>query len=184
MLDLKAPAGAGIERKRAIVREESPAPTQPAVRRVADSLAGMGISAEIVEFAESTRTAEEAAQAIGTTVERIVKSLVFMAGDDMLLVLTSGGNRVDTALLGQTLGMPIKRADANTVRQVTGFAIGGVPPVGHARALPVVIDSDLLQYDVVFAAAGTPHAIFPIAPGDLCRITGARILDIKAAGES
>jgi prolyl-tRNA editing enzyme YbaK/EbsC (Cys-tRNA(Pro) deacylase) len=153
--------------------------TQSAVQRVAGALAGLGVTAEIVEFAQSTRTAEEAARAIGTTVERIVKSLVFVAGDEMLLVLTSGGNRVDVARLGEALGAPIRRADADAVRQATGFAIGGVPPVGHATALPVVMDSDLLQYDLVFAAAGTPHAIFPITPGDLCRISSARILDIK-----
>jgi prolyl-tRNA editing enzyme YbaK/EbsC (Cys-tRNA(Pro) deacylase) len=165
------------------VGEEVQATTQPAVRRVAGALADVGITAEIVEFSQSTRTAEEAAQAIGTTVERIVKSLIFMAGDEMLLVLTSGGNRVDTTRLGEALGVPIKRADAAAVRQATGFAIGGVPPIGHASTLPVVIDRDLLQYDLVFAAAGTPHAIFPITPKDLCRITAARILDIKAHAE-
>ena len=163
--------------------EETQAAAQPAVRRVAGALADLGISAEIVEFAQSTRTAEEAALAVGTTVERIVKSLIFMAGDEMLLVLTSGANRVDTARLGEALGVPIKRADASAVRLATGFAIGGVPPIGHASTLPVVIDRDLLQYDLVFAAAGTPHAIFPITPKDLCRITAARILDIKANAE-
>ncbi len=163
--------------------EVQQATTQPAVKRVAGALAGLGITAEIVEFAQSTRTAEEAAQAIGTTVERIVKSLVFMAGDEMVLVLTSGGNRVDTERLGMALGVPIKRANADAVRQATGYAIGGVPPVGHASALPVVIDRDLLQYDLVFAAAGTPHAIFPITPGDLCRITDARILEIKVLAQ-
>lgn len=158
--------------------------TPPSVRRVTEALANLGIAAEIVEFAQSTRTAEEAAQAIGTTVERIVKSLVFMAGDEMLLVLTSGGNRVDTERLGKAIGAHIRRADAAAVRQATGFAIGGVPPVGHTSTLPVVLDRDLLQYELVFAAAGTPHAIFPITPADLCRITAARILDVKVHAEA
>jgi prolyl-tRNA editing enzyme YbaK/EbsC (Cys-tRNA(Pro) deacylase) len=158
--------------------------TPSAVRRVAAALAGFGITAEIVEFAESTRTAAEAAMAIGTTVERIVKSLVFMAGEEMLLVLTSGGNRVDTERLGTAVGAHIRRADAAAVRQATGFAIGGVPPVGHTTALPVVLDRDLMQYDLVFAAAGTPHSIFPVSPADLCRITGARILDIAMHAEA
>ena len=163
---------------------DEPQAPLPAVKRVAAALADLGVTAEIVEFAESTRTAAEAAQAIGTTVERIVKSLVFMAGDEMLLVLTSGANRVDTDRLGEYLGAAIRRADAAAVRQATGFAIGGVPPVGHTSALPVVIDRDLLQYDLVFAAAGTPHAIFPITPDDLCRITRARILDIRVHAEA
>ncbi len=170
---------AHLHQKGAAVGVEEQATTRPAVRRVADALASLGITDEIVEFSQSTRTAEEAAQAIGTTVERIVKSLVFVAGDALLLVLTSGANRVDTERLGQAVGAHIRRADAAAVRQATGFAIGGVPPVGHATPLPVVLDRDLMQYDLVFAAAGTPHAIFPITPANLCRITGARILDIK-----
>jgi prolyl-tRNA editing enzyme YbaK/EbsC (Cys-tRNA(Pro) deacylase) len=151
---------------------------------VADALRLLGVPSEIVEFADSTRTAEDAARAIGTTVARIVKSLVFTANGEPLLVLVSGTNRVDTEMLGTTLGSVIRRADAALVREATGFAIGGVPPVGHSRNLAVVLDRDLLQYDVVYAAAGTPHAVFPIAPDDLVRITGARVLEVRQTGTS
>lgn len=152
---------------------------KPAVLRVATALREAGVGAEIVECAESTRTAAEAARAIGTTVEQIVKSLVFTAGGEPLLVLVSGGNRVAVEQLAEALGAPVRRADAALVREATGFAIGGVPPVGHAAPLPVVLDRDLLRYELVYAAAGTPNAIFPIAPNELLRITGARVLDVK-----
>jgi len=152
---------------------------KPSVRRVADALAAAGIKAEILELAESTRTAEEAAAAIGTSVPRIVKSLVFMADENPLLALVSGSNRLDTARLGATLGKAIGRADAAGVREATGFAIGGVPPIGHSSPLDVVIDRDLLAYDVVWAAAGTPHAVFSIAPADLVRVTAGQVVDLK-----
>jgi prolyl-tRNA editing enzyme YbaK/EbsC (Cys-tRNA(Pro) deacylase) len=151
----------------------------PAAQRVAGALRQLGMPTTIVEFADSTRTAEDAARAVGTSVERIVKSLVFLANGAPLLVLVSGSNRVDTEKLGSTIGAAIRRAGAERVREATGFAIGGVPPVGHATSLPVVIDRDLLQYDLVYAAAGTPHAVFPIAPTDLVRITAARVLDVR-----
>jgi prolyl-tRNA editing enzyme YbaK/EbsC (Cys-tRNA(Pro) deacylase) len=152
---------------------------KPAVHRVATALRALGVNVEIVEFAESTRTAAEAARAIGTTVEQIVKSLIFMAGDEPLLVLTSGGNRVAVDQLALTLGTPVRRADASFVREATGFAIGGIPPIGHASPLQVVLDRDLLRHELVYAAAGTPHAVFPITPDELLRITGARVLDVK-----
>jgi prolyl-tRNA editing enzyme YbaK/EbsC (Cys-tRNA(Pro) deacylase) len=149
------------------------------VLRVETALRERGISATIIEFPESTRTAEEAARAIGTTVERIVKSLVFMAGDEPVLTLVSGSNRVDLSRLSTILGAPVRRADAAEVRTVTGFAIGGVAPLGHTTALPVLLDADLLLFDRVYAAAGTPNAVFPIEPATLQQITGARILDLK-----
>jgi Cys-tRNA(Pro) deacylase len=154
---------------------------KPAVQRVIAALAAAGIDVEIVEFAESTRTAEEAARAIGTTVGRIVKSLVFVAGDDQVLALVSGSNRLDTARLAERIGCPVRRAGADEVRSATGFAIGGVPPLGHAAALPVYIDRDLMAYDVVYAAAGTPNAVFPIAPPDLARVTAGTVMDLAAA---
>lgn len=149
------------------------------VQRVADALRVAGIDAEIKELSASTRTAEEAAAAIGTSVPRIVKSLVFLADGAPILALVSGSNRLDTDRLGAALGRAISRADAATVRAVTGFAIGGVPPLGHATPLDVVIDHDLLQYDVVWAAAGTPHAVFPIAPNALVSATNGRVIDLK-----
>lgn len=149
-----------------------------AAQRVAQALAAAGVDADIVEFAESTRTAEEAAAAVGTTVGQIVKSLVFLAGGRPVLALVSGANRVDTAKLAAAAGGTIKRADADTVRTATGYAIGGVPPIGHASSLPTYLDRDLLQYDEVWAAAGTPNAVFRIAPAALQRITGAVLADL------
>jgi prolyl-tRNA editing enzyme YbaK/EbsC (Cys-tRNA(Pro) deacylase) len=149
------------------------------VQRVADALRAAGIHAEIVELSDSTRTADEAAAAIGTSVPKIVKSLVFLADDAPILALVSGSNRLDTDRLGTALGRSIARADAATVRAATGFAIGGVPPLGHATALDILIDRDLLQYDIVWAAAGTPNAVFPIAPAALVSATGGRVVDLK-----
>jgi Cys-tRNA(Pro) deacylase len=149
------------------------------VKRVADALRAAGIEAEIHELSASTRTAEEAAAAIGTSVPRIVKSLVFLADDAPLLALVSGSNRLDTERLGAALGRRIARADAATVRTATGFAIGGVPPVGHLEPVEVVVDRDLLQYDIVWAAAGTPHAVFPIRPDDLVSATAGQVVDLK-----
>ncbi len=153
---------------------------KPSVRRVRDALAAAGLHPEIVEYAETTKTAQAAADALGTTVERIVKSLVFLADGEPLVVLTSGVNRVDTARLGRELGKRIDRADAARVREATGFAIGGVAPGGYPAPVETLIDRDLLQYDVVWAAAGTPNTVFPIAPRDLVRVSGGRVLDIKA----
>ena len=149
------------------------------VQRVVDALRAAGLDAEIHELSASTRTAEEAAAAVGTTVPKIVKSLVFLADDAPILALVSGSNRLDTDRLGAELGRKIARADAATVRATTGFAIGGVPPLGHATRLEVLVDRDLLQHDVVWAAAGTPHAVFPIAPDALVSATGGRVVDLK-----
>jgi Cys-tRNA(Pro) deacylase len=151
-----------------------------ATRRVAEALAAAGVEAEMIAFAESTHTAEEAAAAVGTTLGQIVKSLVFIADGTPVLALVSGTNRVDTARLAQAAGGPVKRADADHVRAATGYAIGGVPPLGHATALPVYLDRDLLAYDAVWAAAGTPNAVFRIAPTDLQRITHATVVDLAA----
>ena len=148
------------------------------VQRVADALAKLGIQAEITEFSESTRTADEAAAAVNSTVGQIVKSLVFLVGEQPVLAMVSGANRVDTDKLARVAGGPIARANADLVRAATGFSIGGVPPVGHATLLPTYLDRDLLQYDRVWAAAGTPNAVFPIAPDELQRITGAIVADL------
>ena len=152
---------------------------KPSIRRVHDALLGFGLTPRIVEFAESTRTAQDAAAAIGTSVPRIVKSLVFLADGEPLIVLTSGVNRVDTTRLGRDLGTAISRADADRVRAATGLAVGGVPPLGYPAPLDVVIDRDLLAFDEVWAAAGTPNAVFSIGPQYLVRVSGGRVLDIK-----
>jgi prolyl-tRNA editing enzyme YbaK/EbsC (Cys-tRNA(Pro) deacylase) len=154
-------------------------PLKPSVRRVYDALAAQGVEPRIVEFPESTRTAVEAAAAIGTTVEQIVKSLAFAAGDETLIVLASGANRVDTARLEKIVGKPIRRADAERVRQKTGYAIGGVPPLGYPGPLQVYVDQDLLLHDEVWAAAGTPNSVFRISPSELVRVSNGRIVDVK-----
>ncbi len=152
------------------------------IQRVADALEQLGINVEITEFAESTRTAEEAAAAVNSTLGQIVKSLVFLAGEQPVLALVSGTNRVDTEKLAAMAGGPIKRANADIAREATGFSIGGVPPVGHTTPLPTYLDRDLLQYQVVWAAAGTPNAVFPVAPDELQRIANATVVDLAAAG--
>jgi prolyl-tRNA editing enzyme YbaK/EbsC (Cys-tRNA(Pro) deacylase) len=156
-----------------------------AVARVVEALGAAGVEVTVTEFAESTRTAEEAAAAVGATIGQIVKSLVFLAGDSPVLALVSGANRADPHKLAAVAGAPIRRADADTVRAATGFAIGGVPPVGHATPLVTFMDADLRRYDRIWAAAGTPNAVFPITPAELERVTGARVVDLAVdAGAS
>jgi Cys-tRNA(Pro) deacylase len=149
--------------------------------RVRAALASRGIDARIEEFPESTRTAADAAHAIGTTVGQIVKSLVFLAGDAPVLALVSGSNQLDPERLGRLAGGRVEKADATVVRRATGYSIGGVPPVGHSASLPTFIDRDLIQYAVVWAAAGTPRHVFAIAPDDLVRITAGTVADLKAS---
>lgn len=153
------------------------------VKRVEESLRAAGIQPEIMEFPQSTRTAEEAAAAVGADVGQIGKSLVFLsvAGDreTPFLAIVSGRNRADTNKLEGVVGGKVKRASADLVREVTGFAIGGVPPLGHTSYLPVLIDQDLAQYPGLFLAAGTPHAVFPCSFDDLIRITGGRVVNLR-----
>lgn len=149
--------------------------------RVLEALRAAGVSAEVKQFSESTRTAEEAAAAVGTTVGQIVKSLVFLAGDTPILALVSGTNRADMAKLAAAAGAKVRRADADTVRGVTGYAIGGVPPLGHSTPLRTFLDRDLLQYATVWAAAGTPNAVFEVSPRELERITNAEVIDLASA---
>ena len=150
------------------------------VQRVVDALAAEGIVAPIHEFDQSTRTAEQAAAAVGTSVGQIVKSLIFLAGGQPILALVSGENRAEPTKLAALAGAPIERASADVVRAATGFAIGGVAPVGHTAALTTYLDHDLMRYDLVWAAAGTPNTVFNITPADLQRITGARVVDLAA----
>ena len=156
----------------------SPEPLAKSSRRVDEAAARLGIPVEIVEMPASTRTAEEAASACGTTVGQIVKSLVFRGLDsgEPYLLLVSGANRVDEALVAQIIAEPLGRPDADFVRQATGFAIGGVPPFGHARALVPLMDETLLQYAEVWAAAGTPRAVMRLDPRLLRDRTGARVV--------
>jgi prolyl-tRNA editing enzyme YbaK/EbsC (Cys-tRNA(Pro) deacylase) len=154
-------------------------PTHPAAVSVQEVLNRLGLESQVVEFPSSTRTAREAADTIGTTVAQIAKSLVFVAGDEFILVVASGKNRVNEKKLKELFGVKVKRADAEQVRQATGYAIGGVPPVGHPRPLRTLIDEDLMIYPEIFAAAGTPRAVFRLTPDDLFRITQGEIMDLK-----
>ena len=156
-----------------------PAASRPSVERVRAALREKGLDPPITEFDSSTRTAADAAATIGTTVAQIVKSLVFLSGDRPILALVSGANRASTDKLASITGQRMRRADAELVRDATGFAIGGVPPLGHATDLPVYLDEDLVGFDTVWAAAGTPNAVFPVAPKDLIRATGAQVADLK-----
>ena len=146
-----------------------------APQRVQAALTAAGLAARIEEFPASTRTAQDAAAAVGTGVGQIVKSLIFLAGDSPVLALVSGANRLDSDRLAALTGLPIGKADADAVRQATGYSIGGVPPIGFPAPIPTFIDRDLLQYAVVWAAAGTPRHVFPIAPQDLVRVTDGRV---------
>ena len=151
------------------------------LRRVRDALAAEGLEVEITTFPESTRTSAEAAAAISCTVAQIAKSLVFRAvdSDRPVLVIASGDNRVDTGKVAALLGEKIGRADADFVRARTGFAIGGVSPVAHKEPPLVLIDRDLLAHDRIWAAAGAPNAVFPLAPQDLESLTGGRVAEIR-----
>jgi prolyl-tRNA editing enzyme YbaK/EbsC (Cys-tRNA(Pro) deacylase) len=151
-----------------------------APQRVLAALSAAGVAVRIEEFPSSTRTAQEAADAVGTSVGQIVKSLVFLAGGAPVLALVSGANQLDPQRLGALTGAAIGKADADAVRQATGYSIGGVPPTGFPAPIPTFIDRDLLHYAVVWAAAGTPRHVFPIAPEDLVRITGGRVVELKA----
>ena len=143
-----------------------------------------GLELDVREFPEGTRTAADAARAIGCRVDQIVKSLVFVADNEPVLVLTSGGNRVDVVKVGkQRSAAVVRKADAGEVRAATGYAIGGTPPFGHARDLPVLVDQHLTAFEEVWAAAGTPRHVFPIAPADLVRATGGQVADVTLAEE-
>lgn len=157
-------------------------PTQTSARRVQEALDAHGLPLRVVEFPASTRTAQEAADAIGCTVGQIAKSLVFRGIESgrPLLVIASGANRVDERRLAALAGEPIGRADAAFVRTHTGYAIGGVPPVGHINPLTTFIDADLWQYTEIWAAAGTPNAVFQLTPDQLAQLTGGLVADVRA----
>jgi len=150
-----------------------------ASRKVQEYLNQFDLDLEVREFPASTRTAQEAADAIGCTIGQIVKSLIFRSGQKPLLFLVSGDNRLDVKKVSGNLKIKLEKADAQFVRDTTGFAIGGVPPVAHAVKMEVYIDRDLLAYDEIWAAAGTPHAVFRLDSRDLSRMTGGQVIDVK-----
>lgn len=151
----------------------------PTTERIAAALTAAGLETEVREFGETTRTAQQAADAIGAPVGAIVKSLCFMADGAPVMLLVSGANRADAAKVRQALGAAnVKRATADEVRAATGFAIGGVPPIAHKERLRMLIDHDLMDYDELWAAAGTPNSVFRITPHDLRALTGGEVADI------
>jgi Cys-tRNA(Pro) deacylase len=149
-------------------------------RRVQEALDAQGVQLQVRELPQSTRTALDAAQAVGCSLGQIAKSLVLIARNSQqpILAVVSGSNRLDERKLAERVGEPVRMASADEVRQATGFAIGGVPPVGHAAVLRTFIDAELLQYDTVWAAAGTPRAVFQLSPAELTRITGGEVVTI------
>ena len=150
--------------------------------RVQKILLEKGIKTKVIELPDSTRTAVEAAQAIGCTVEQIVKSLVFRGVESgkAILIEASGSNRVNEKAIAGIIGEAIVKAEADFVREMTGFAIGGIPPLGHAREMgAILIDEDLLQYNELWAAAGTPHAVFKLTPKELVAIAKGKVVSIK-----
>lgn len=149
--------------------------------RVQEALSAMGLPLQVVELPQSTRSAIEAAAAIGCGVEQIAKSLVFRTKVSRrpVLVIASGANRVNEKKVGALVGEPLERADADYVREQTGFAIGGIPPVGHLRKIETYVDEDLLGYGEIWAAAGNPNAVFRLLPTDLERMTGGKVTSIK-----
>ena len=150
-------------------------------QRVQDALDKLGLVLQVVELPNSTRTATDAAQAIGCTVAQIAKSLIFRTktSDRPVLVIASGVNRVNEKTIAAILGEKIGKADADFVRQRTGVVIGGIPPMGHIEPIETYLDKDLMQYDEIWAAAGTPHAVFRLTPNDLERATGGKVISIQ-----
>ena len=142
-------------------------------------LADSGIGVSVKQFPAGTRTAADAAFAVGCDVGQIVKSLVFVAGGRPVVALVSGANRLDEGRLGEAAGTPVKKADAELARSATGYSIGGVPPFGHATDLPVFMDRDLLGHQVVWAAAGRPDSVFEIDPNRLRELSQATVADLK-----
>jgi len=154
---------------------------KPAVEKVQAAITAHGLARQVIALAVHARTSQQAAEALGVAVAQIVKSLVFTADGTPLLVVASGANRVDERRLGELAGGRIRRADPDTVKQATGYTIGGVPPIGLASPLAVYVDRDLLGYDLLYAAAGLPECVFPIAPDELVRVTAGKVVDIKEA---
>jgi len=164
-----------LERKLAM------AEISPSMKRVQEALDRSGLSLAVVELPQSTRTAQEAADAVGCQLGQIVKSLVFRGTETETpyLVLVSGSNRADLELVGELVDEPVRMADADYVREQTGFGIGGVAPVGLQNPVRTIIDQDLLQYEGIWAAAGTPRSVFRLSPDNLLQITAGEVANIS-----
>jgi Cys-tRNA(Pro) deacylase len=154
----------------------------PSTQKVVDAAQALGLTIEVIEFEQTTRTAADAAAAIGCEVAQIVKSLCFLVNDEPVMALVSGANQLDEWKLAALCGVgrkKVKRADAEMVKAATGFSIGGVPPFGHPSPLPMYIDQDLTRFDVLWAAAGTHFAVFAIEPEVLVRVCGGAVVDLR-----
>jgi prolyl-tRNA editing enzyme YbaK/EbsC (Cys-tRNA(Pro) deacylase) len=158
-----------------------PETLSPSAQRFQDVLRARGFANQVEELPATTRTSAEAAQAIGCQLAQIAKSVVFKGKHTQkpILVIASGANRVNEKKMAELVAEPIEKPDADYVRQRTGFVIGGVAPVGHAEPLDIYIDEDLLNFERIWAAAGTPHAIFGLTPEELVRMTGGRVVSVK-----
>jgi prolyl-tRNA editing enzyme YbaK/EbsC (Cys-tRNA(Pro) deacylase) len=150
-------------------------------QKIQDCLTAAGVHAAVREFAEGTRTAQEAADRVGCQLGQIVKSMIFTGRDSgkPVLVLTSGANRVDEARLAAYAGETVGRADPDFVRRATGFAIGGVPPLGHPQQIEAYVDEDLMAFETVWAAAGNPNAVFELTPAELLRVSCGKVVRVK-----
>jgi Cys-tRNA(Pro) deacylase len=154
----------------------------PNVDRVMAAARDAGLEITVQRFPEGTRTATDAARAVGCEVAQIVKSLVFIAGEAPVVALVSGANRVDLDRLADAMGgAPARRADGDEARRWTGYAIGGVPPFGHEGPVTVMVDRDLMKHELLWAAAGLPDAVFAVHPEDLLRVSGGRVVDLADA---
>jgi prolyl-tRNA editing enzyme YbaK/EbsC (Cys-tRNA(Pro) deacylase) len=153
----------------------------PSVQKVQEALKALGFLNEVLELQSTTRTSAEAAQAVGCRVEQIAKSIVFQGKQTQkpVLVIAGGTNRVNEKRIAEFILEPLGKADADFVRKTTGFVIGGVPPIGHLEKLEIFIDEDLLKYNEIWAAAGSPNAVFKLTPSDLVKMTGGRVVSIK-----
>lgn len=156
-------------------------PLSASAQKVQDALIALGFTNEVVEHEQTTRTSAEAAAAIGCEVGQIAKSLIFKGktSGKAILVIASGVNRVDEKKLKALVGEKVEKPDADFVRARTGFVIGGVSLVGHTEPLETLIDEDLLKFDVIWGAAGTPNAVFKLTPDEMLRMTGGRVVDLK-----
>lgn len=153
----------------------------PSAQKVQDTLQSLGFNLQVIEFEQTTRTSIEAAQAVGCDVGQIAKSLIFKGKQSgkAILIIASGANRVDEKKIKGIVGEKVEKPDADFVREQTGFVIGGVPPVGHTQKLETLIDEDLLKFETIWGAAGTPNAVFKLTPQELVKMTGGKVADIK-----
>src|SRR4030043_83250 len=156
-------------------------PLSPSAQKVQDALSALGFSNQVTELQSTTRTSAEAAQAVGCRVEQIAKSIVFQGKQTHkpILVIASGPNRVNEKRIAEFISEPLGKANADYVRKHTGFVIGGVHPIGHLEKLEIFIDEDLLKLEEIWAAAGSPNAVFKLTPSELIKMTGGRVVSIK-----